>query len=332
MKQRIDKAKNKLRSTNVFQRLKKWWFSVTMPGFEGVPINKVAIFFAHELQKDKIGPRAAAISFNFLMALFPTLIFIFSLIPIIPVHGLQENIFSLLQSILPNDAFQLARETIEDTISKKRVDLLSIGFLLMIIFTTNGMNAVLKTFSKINPAFKQRNFIREYGVAFLLTIVLAVFFLISMALIIFGQDLIKLLLDELNIISGVTLWILIVVKWILIIMLYFLGVSIIYYIGPALKTKWKFVSIGGTVATILSLLASFGFAFYVNNFGQYNKFYGSLGTFIIIMSWLWINSMVLLLGFELNNSIRLFQLSQEEEFDELYLGEEKTKRLKKEEE
>lgn len=301
-----------------------------MPGFEGVPINKVALFFGHELQKDKIGPRAAAISFNFLMALFPTMIFIFSLIPIIPIDGLQENIFELLQTILPNEAFQLARETIEDTITKKRVDLLSVGFLLMIIFTTNGMNAVLKTFSKINPAFKQRNFIREYGVAFMLTVILAIFFIISIALIIFGQSLIRLLLDELNIVSEVTYVILVIVKWVLIIGIYFLGISIIYYIGPALKTKWRFISIGGTVATILSLLASLGFAFYVNNFGQYNKFYGSLGTFIIIMSWLWINSMVLLLGFELNNSIRLFQLSQEDDFDQFYLGEEKLKKLNKE--
>ena len=327
MKQKINKAKDSIKTTGFVQRLKQWWLTATMPGFEGVPLRKVALFFGHELQKDKIGPRASAIAFSFLLALFPTLIFIFSLIPIIPIQGLQENIFELLQSILPNDAFQLARETIEDTITKKRVDLLSIGFLMMILFTTNGMNAILKTFSKINPAFKQRNFVREYGVAFLLTVVLAVFFIISMALLIFGQSFIRYMLDEMNIINEVTYWVLIVVKWLLIVMLYFLGISIIYYIGPALKTKWKFVTIGGTVATILSLIASIGFAYYVNNFGQYNKLYGSLGTFIVIMSWLWINSMVLLLGFELNNSIRLFQLSQEEDFDELYLGMEKTKKL-----
>ena len=284
-------------------------------------MSEVAKFFARELQKDKIGPRAAAISFSFLLALFPTLIFLFSLIPVIPVAGLQENIFSFLQTILPSDAFQLLRKTIEDTISQKRVDLLSIGFLMMIVFATNGMNAILKTFSKINPAFKNRNFVREWGVALMLTLALAVFFVVSVILIIFGQALIKFVLAELDIQSNIAYYILVIVKWLLIVVIYFFGISIIYYIGPALKTKWRFISIGGTVATILSIIASLGFAYYVNNFGQYNKLYGSLGTFIVIMSWLWINSMVLLLGFELNNSIRLFQLSQYEEIlsEEEYL-------------
>lgn len=314
---KLNRTIQSITESSLFQRLKRWWFNATIPGLEGVPISRVLTFMGEELRKDKIGPRAGGIAFSFLLALFPTLIFIFSLIPVIPVDGLQENIFELLQSILPDEAFELARNTIEDTITKKRVDLLSVGFLMMVIFATNGMNAILKTFSKINPAFKERSFIKEYGVAFMLTVILALFFMISIILIIFGESFIKHFLDRMNIVSGVTYWILVSLKWLLIVMIFFLGISIIYYIGPALKTKWKFISIGGTVATILSLVASLGFAYFVNNFGQYNKLYGSLGTFIIIMSWMWINAMALLLGFELNNSIRLFQLSQEEDMEEI---------------
>lgn len=317
MNKKIQQVKKVVKQSEPIQKVQTWYSRATLPGFEGIPIQKVVKVFVKELQKDKIGPRASAVSFNFLLAFFPFMIFLFSLIPVIPINGLQEEIFELLKSVLPEEAFLLARETIEETISKKRVDLLSFGFLAMILFSTNGVNAMLKTFSKINPAFKARSFLREYGVALILTLMLSILFVLSISLAIFGSYLIRLLLEKLSVAnSDLLFYLLLSFKWLFIILIYFFAISLIYYFGPALKTKWKFISLGGTVATILSISASLGFGLYVNQFGQYNKLYGSIGTVMMIMVWMYINSLVLMLGFELNNSIRLFELTKDIEDEE----------------
>lgn len=291
--------------------LKLWYRNATLPGFEGVPLRFVLAKFVEELQQDKIGPRASAISFNFMMALFPSIIFIFSLIPIIPIEGLQDNVFDLLQTILPERAFILAKDTIVDTISQKRVPLVSFVFLLMIIFATNGINGILKALSKMNPAFKNRSFAREYGVAMMLTIILSIYLVFSVASIIFSSIAVKELLEQLHLSGDSARWILRITRWFMISLIYFFGISIVFYFAPALHRKWRFISTGGIIATTLSLLASIGFAAYVNNFGQYNKLYGSLGAFIAIMIWIYINAFVILLGYEMNNAIRLNQLNQE---------------------
>lgn len=283
----------------------RWAKRVSFPGFEGVPVYDVWKMFLEEVKHDKLGPRASAISFNFLLALFPSIIFLFSLIPVIPIPGLKENLFSLLQSIMPDNAFELARATIEETISKKRVDLLSFGFLFMILFATNGVFAMMRTFSKFNPVFRKRNFFQQYGVAVQLTTLLTFLLILSILLIIGGEFFIRYVRAELDLESSTSYILFSSLRWLIIIFMFFLTLSIIYYFGPALKQKWKFISLGATVATILSVVASLGFSFYVNNFGQYNKFYGSIGTLIVIMVWIYINSLVLLFGFELNHSILL---------------------------
>ncbi len=291
-----------------YPKVKRWlvWLrNFTLPGFEKVPVYEVMKEFASEIKQDRIGPRASAIAFNFLMALFPGIIFLFSLIPVIPINGLQENLYALMESILPEQAFELARNTIEDTIGKKRVDLLSLGFLLMLFFASNGLNALMKAFAKFNPVFRQRNFFQQYGVAIQLTALLTVLLIASIVLIIGGEILMRELKTALNLEGSILGMLFSMLRWFVIVIIYFFTLSIIYYFGPALKKKWRFISLGATVATILSVLASLGFSYYVNNFGQYNKFYGSIGTMIVIMVWIYINSLVLIFGFELNNSILL---------------------------
>ncbi len=308
--------KNNVKQNKLVQTIVNWYKTATLPGFEGVPIQYVVSRFIEEIRKDKIGPRASAVSYSFLLALFPTLIFIFSLIPIIPITGLQETIFELVQQILPNDAFLLFRSTIEDTISQRRVDLLSFGFFAMIIFASNGVSGILKSFTKENEAYKKRGFFREWFVAFSLVIMLSLLMVSSLVLIIGGSTIVNKLVNYLDASNGQLVWTLSTLRWLIIMGNYFLSFSIIYYFAPALKYKWRFISVGGTFATVLSVLASVGFSYYVNNFAQYNQLYGSLGTFIVIMSWIFINSLVLLFGFELNNSIRLNKMEYEDQDDE----------------
>lgn len=309
-----------MRKSHKVQNVIHWYETATLPGFEGVPIQYVVKRFIEELQRDKIGPRASAVSYSFMLALFPTLIFIFSLIPIIPVAGLQETIFELVQQLLPDQAFQLFRSTIEDTISEKRVDLLSFGFLAMIIFATNGVNGILKAFSKDNEAFRQRSFFKEWFVAMSLVIMLSLSIVSSLTLIIWGTPIIERIVSWVNMSNTHLYWTLTTVRWLIILLNYFIIYSIIFYFAPALKNKWRFVSVGGTFASVFSLLASVGFSFYVNNFAQYNKLYGSLGTFIVIMLWIYINALVLLFGFELNNSIQLNKMEYDDIDDEVVIS------------
>ena len=312
--------KNKLRSQVVgiiakhprLQQLVKGLKTFTLPGFEGVPVYDVAKMFGTEIKQDRLGPRASAIAFNFLLALFPAVIFLFSLIPVIPIEGLQENLFSLVEAILPEQAFDLLRSTVEDIISKKRVDLLSSGFVLMIFFATNGVHAMMRAFAKFNPAFHRRSFFKQYGVSIQLTILLTILLLFSVFLIIGGEFFIREIRMALGLESNVSYFLISSLRWLIIFLVFFLTLSTIYYFGPALEKKWRFISLGSTVATVLSVLASLGFSFYVNNFGQYNKFYGSLGTVTVIMIWVYINALVLLFGFELNHSILLSKYKEKD--------------------
>lgn len=314
MKKIFRNSKATIISHPKYKALSQRLAALTLPGFEGVPVSEVLQVFISEVKQDKLGPRASAVAFNFLLALFPSIIFLFSLIPLIPIDGLQEEIFELLQRVMPESAFEVAHFTIEDIVNKKRVDLLSLGFLATMFFSINGVVSMMRSFSKFNPVFRQRSFIAQFGVAMKLMTLLFTLLLFSIFLIFGGEWLISELRESLGWESDVSYLLFSSLRWLIIIFVFFFTLSIIYYYGPALKNRWRFISLGATVATILSILASLGFSYYVNNFGHYNKFYGSIGTLIVIMVWLWINSMVLLFGFELNNSIILskYKKAQEE--------------------
>lgn len=275
----------------------------SLPGFDGIPIYDVIAFFWQELLRDQIGLRASAISFNFLLAIFPSIIFLFSLIAYIPVSNLNTYIFNTLQDVLPENGYEFLRSTIDDIISIKRGGLLSFGFLLIFYFSTNGVMALLGAFNKKHENYRKRGYWRRRVAAFRLTLYLFLLFLVSMFLIIAGDHIMGIIGDRIGLTNSTGVVLLTIFQWTMIILLYFLGISLIYFYGPAIKKRWRFITPGGTFATILSILASLGFAFFVNNFGTYNEVYGSIGTLIVLMVWLNINSVVLLVGFELNNSI-----------------------------
>jgi membrane protein len=298
--------------------------TVTIFGFDRVPVYKVLKFFVAEtMHNSNLVNRAKAIAFSFFLAIFPFIIFLFTLIPYVPIEGLQQDLMDLIREVMPSQAaFSIIENTVEDIVNHQRGGLLSLGAVLTLYFSSNGVLAMMDSFDKSYSIYKQRNYIEKQLIAFYITLLLTGMLILSVVLIILGEDLLNLLLDFLKIRNSVTAVILNVLRYLIILALFLFSISLIYYYGPATRFKWRFISTGSTFATLLSILISGAFSYYVENFARYNEFYGSLGTIAIVLIWLYLNSYALLIGFELNASIYYHKT-----FDEIEAARERVNRV-----
>jgi len=276
---------------------------VALPGFDNMPIYYVADFFFTGIQRGGIITRAQALAFSFFLAIFPVTIFIFSLIPYIPIHDFQKELLDLIQDILPSKAYNSARTTIEDIVKIPRGGLLSFGFIAALYFTTNGFMTLMRGFNSSYHVLENRSPVKQRMVAIVLTLIISTLVLISTILLIFSETATKYLVTNSILKTKTQVALLLVGKWAVVLSLFFICISFLYYYGPSQKKRWRFISAGSTFATVLVIIVSVVFAYFVNNFGSYNKLYGSIGTLIVILLWIYFNSLILILGFELNASI-----------------------------
>ena len=283
-------------------RKSKHWH---LPGFEGVPLYDVMRFFYRQLKTASLTERASAIAYNFIMAIPPSFLFLFTLIPQLPFFKkgeIQKQITLLIKDIIPAEGYNKTIITfINNTFFKTPVfSLLSFGLLLALFFASNAMMGLMRSFNKNYIGFERRKGLHTRWIAIRLTV------------LIFGLVLGCLIL---MITQGAVLkwfgmrnhnWreVIFYVRWVFIIALVFYSIAFIYKFAPAVQKRWKLVSPGSILATFLCILASLGFSAFVNNFGRYNALYGSIGAIIVLMALIYINSLVLLIGFELNVSIK----------------------------
>ncbi len=276
----------------------------SLPGFRGLPIYDVLSFFLKGLYDGALDTRASSMAFKFFLALFPGIIFLFTLIPFLPISGTEEELFSLLKDILPKEAYDLSISTVQDIILNKHGSVLSLNFIIAIYFATNGVKAMVQEFNNGLNVKHQRNYLSTQLVSFLLVCILTIILFVSIAAIVTSTWFIDYL-TSVQYFENVPLYSLLEVStWIILFGLFYFAISFIYYYGPSRHDKWRFFSPGAALASILTLVTSIAFSYYVNNFAQYNKLYGSIGTLISIMLWLYFNSLVLLIGFELNTSLK----------------------------
>jgi membrane protein len=295
---------------------------LVLPGFDGVPISHVISFVIKGFRKGVLVTRASSIAFNMLIALLPASIFLFTLIPFIPIPNFQHELIRLFESILPAEAYKFLETTIIDIVTKKSGGLLIIMFVATVIFSTNGIHAVIHAFVVSAHTFKTRSWVNQRKISIILLLIVVFMFSAAGFLLIFGKLAMSRLV-ELHIIKrNLVIYVLILLKWILIILLLFLAISFLYYLAPAKRTDFKFFSPGSTLATFLFILTSLGFSAYVNSFGQYNKLYGSIGTLMVILIWLYLNSIAILIGFELNVSIKAAWIEDAEKIHTLNCNEE----------
>ncbi len=288
----------------------KWTKACVLPGFSPLPLYTVATFFFKEIGKETLVNKASSLAYNFMLAIFPAIIFLFTLIPYIPKSiGFQKTLMDLLALVLPNTAYLAFETTINEIVNIQNGSLLSVGFILSIFFSTNGVHKLMIAFNKSSLIVETRTWLKQRLVAMVLTFIIAVSVVVCIAAMAIGEILLTYLQNELDYKGGVTLFAIQLTKWALLGILYFITVSILYRYGPAHAKKWKFFSAGSWLATILAFVTIWGFSFYINNFGSYNKLYGSIGTLIVVMIWLYLNSLILLIGFELNASVDLSKRS-----------------------
>lgn len=293
----------------IYAHVLEWTKVAVVPGFSPLPLYTVATFFFQEIAKDSLVDKASSLAYNFMLAIFPGVIFVFTLIPYIPIDGFQDQLMGLFALVLPYEAFEAVKSTLEEIIKKQNGGLLSFGFIAALFFATNGVNNLMQAFNKSSLIIETRGWLKQRLVAINLTFLMFFALIIGLTIITFGNFAVSVLKERLEFQD--TFWIQFadLLRWLILVAVYFITISILYRYGPAHTKKWKLFSPGSWFATTLAILTFWGFSFYINNFGTYNKLYGSIGTLIVIMIWLYLNSLIILIGFELNASIELSKRS-----------------------
>ena len=298
-----------LRRFLVYRYLVECTKYVVFPGFSPISLYTVLVFFFTELNNGTVLTKASALAYNFMLALFPATIFLFTLIPYIPIKHFQDNLLTVLQQIMPADAYDAFSDTISEIVKKQNGGLFSFGFVTTLYFSTNGVAGLMQAFNKSSLIEESRGFFRRRWVAFVLTIVISLSLLVAVAIMIAGHKILTFLQSHIASSAHAWYYVIALSRWVIVVVIFFVTVSLLYRYGPAHKQRWKFLSPGSILATILAVFTSLGFTYYINNFSAYNKVYGSIGTLIVVMIWLYLNSLIILIGFELNASIELSKRS-----------------------
>jgi membrane protein len=276
---------------------------IVLPGFDGIPLHQVSVFFIRGLTRGYITSRAAAISFSFFMAIFPFLIFLFTIIPFIPIQNFQQVLLDLIRDLTPQTAYESISGTVVDIITRPRSGLLFLNLVLALYFSSNGINSLIEAFNNTTHDIETRTTVQQYLISLALVLILSVLLILSIGLMTFGSRLLSLLLPETMQEGSSYIILLETLRWLTIIGLLLMAISFLYYLAPAKRASFRFISAGSLLATLLVILTTLGFNFYVDNFSKYNVLYGSIGTLLIVLLWIYLNAISLLIGFELNASI-----------------------------
>lgn len=287
----------------------EWTKVMILPGFSPLPLYTVASFFFQEIGKDSLVNKASSLAYNFMLAIFPGIIFIFTLIPYIPINNFQDQLMTLISLVLPTNAYLAVETTLEDIVKNQNSKLLSFGFIFALVFSTNGVHTLMEAFNKSSLIIESRSWLTQRLVALTLTLMIVSALIFGLVIITVGEYVFAFLQSELVFKDSFWIHVIDLVRWFILICVYFVTISILYRYGPANAKKWRFFSAGSWMATILAVITFWGFSYYINNFGNYNKIYGSIGTLIVVMIWLYLNSLIILVGFELNASIDLSKRS-----------------------
>ena len=292
--------KNKL-----IRLLIRWAKHTSLPGFYKIPIWDIMVFLVGELKKEDIVTRSESMAFSFFLSLFPAIIFMFTLIPYLPVEDIDSVIRTAIHEVMPDNAHAFLFETVDSITSIPRGGLLSLGFILALVFASSGLTTMIRGFEKsYSVSFKERSFMRKRGIALGLTLFVGLCFILSGVIVVAGNRILGLIFDE-DADSWTTVFLFGSIKWLAILFLFYSVISVNYKFGPALKKRIALISPGTTMATVGTLLTSILFSYVIDSFGTTNRIYGPLGSLIIMLVWMQINCFILLAGYELNASIAI---------------------------
>jgi membrane protein len=279
---------------------------IYLPRFKGLTLYDLIKTYFFGIIEGTFSSRAGSIAFSFFMALFPFILFLLNLIPYLPIE--PYHFVEFIEDVLPKDTASFFMPVILDIIDNPRGGLLSLVFLLTIFLMTNGVNAIFSSFEYSYHITINRSFFKQYFVASLVSVFLALLLLLTIVIIVFSERFIWDLSKE-ELLSNGVFWIEIIRTIIFLILVYFV-IAILYYFGIKKGKNNRFFSIGAFVTTMLFVLTTYLFGVYITNFSNYNELYGSIGALLILMLYIWINSNLLLLGFELNATLKTLRLKE----------------------
>ena len=293
---------DKLDKIPIINLLVKFGKKIKIPGLQGMSLYDVLEMYIIGIVEGALTTRAGGIAFSFFMAVFPFMLFILTLIPYIPIEGFQDGLFSLIKEALPPQTFEAVNSVLGDIINNQYGGLLSFGFVLSIFLMTNGVNAIFGGFEYSYHVKEFRNIFRTYFISLGVSLLMSLFLIITVGLVILYQIALTKI-DENGWLNISDLNLFYYGRGFLFLLMIFTIVSLLFRFGTKQGKETRFFSPGAILTTILSLFTFYLFGIYVIKFAQYNQLYGSIGTLLILMLFVWLNAIILLLGFELNASL-----------------------------
>jgi membrane protein len=275
----------------------------------------VGKIFLQQLKKDDINERAGSMAFSYTIALFPTMLFLLNIIPYLqdffPMVT-TENILNFIQTVIPEGIYENIETTVMDIVSKPRQSLLSFGFFFALFASTQGVVSMMDSFNSVYKTKENRGLLKTRAIAVSIVFMLVVTVVVSSTVMIIG-NLLLLRLDEMQVFNNNFLVFLFKsFKFFILLFVFYFASAFIFRFAPAVHDKWRFSSTGAQLAGLLITLSFYGFTFYLENFASYNKLYGSIGSLIGLMFWLWITSIIVLVCFEVNVSLDLAEEKRKE--------------------
>jgi membrane protein len=288
-----------------------WMRSIRFKRKEGVSLYRIFKCFLRNLHEDEIMDRSNGVAYNFILATFPAIIFLFTLIPYVTSFFPEINndsILAFMKSLMAPRMYEVTSNTIIDILTRQRGGLLSLGFVFAMYLSTNGMMALMRAFNACYKTVENRSGLKTRLIAIGLTFTMIIVLFLAVVLLVAGQLVLDYVVNDVQKLSKInmdeaTVYLLLALRFVVIFIVFLLAISAIYYFGPAIHYNWRFFSIGSLLATLMTLGVSYGFSYYVTNFATYNKVYGSIGVLIALMVWIQLITLVLLFGYEINASI-----------------------------
>ena len=285
----------------ILRNLVRFLKSIKLPWLEGLSFYDLLELYILGIIESGFTYHASAVAFNFFMALFPFALFILNLIPFIPIEGFQEDFLQFVKEGVPPNTYDAIASIINDILHNSHSGLLSTGFILSIFLMANGLNGILGGFESSRHVLIKRGFIHQYIVALGMSLILSSLLLITVAIIVVFEVFIQRTIFQDVFSDQISL--IVLGRYAFVIIMILVIISILFKFGTKRDKNRSFISVGSVFTTILIILDSYFFGIWVVQFSQYNELYGSIGTLLILMFYIWINCAILLLGFELNATI-----------------------------
>ena len=264
------------------------------------------VYFIDGFSKGYLTDRAAAVAFNVFLAIFPAVMVLFTFIPYMPLEGVQDMIVEMIHKLVPQNIAGRVVGTIDEIMSRQHNTLMSIGIIMAFYFSSGAIRAFFRGFDMGVNHIGKMNIVRMYGGGLITTLILGTLLITSIALIIIGNDVLPWFFNKIHFYNGLVITLIDIGRWLLTVFVLLVAISVLYFFGnPDKDRKFRLFTPGTIMFTLMFIVGTIGFNYYIVNFSNYNALYGSIGGLIIFMMWMYVNCIIVLIGYELDASIFL---------------------------